>query len=1102
MTSKKISRWILKTLRTPFANRSVRPSNRRRQTIDGLPIIESLEPRCLLAATRPQLTISDVTMADGDSGELSAVVTVSLSAPSLLPVTTRFATRNRTALAGFDYRASSGTLTILPGQTSATLLVPVVGDVLDESNETFEVVLTLPTNATISKGIGTITVLDDDLPPSISISDTSTGEGVAASLVVSLSTVSASPVTVVGTTSDSTASSLTDYIAVTRTVTIPAGAKSAVLTLPTRQDTLDEPDETFRVSLSAPSNATLSQSSALVTIRDNDLPAISIADVSMTEGSDATSSAAVTSVAMTVTLSSASPLPVTVNVATRDRTAVGVRDFQRSTGVLTIPAGSTSAVLNFSVVADILFEPNETWAVLLSSPSNATLSKGLGTVTIVDDDPLPVVSVESQTVTETNSGSSAVTVQVNLNQPALFPVTVSYQTRGITAAPGIDFVNAAGTLMIPVGASSGTITLATLGDILDEADETFSIELSLPTNATLSSVPNVITIVDDDLPPLVSIANITVAEGTAAEGSLGATTSTIAVSLSSVSGLPVSVNFHSDEVTALAGSDFVFANETLTIPAGQTSGSISFGVAGDSVNEPNEAFKISLVRPVNARFNQSSAIVTIIDDDGTQLPLFNTARDFTYIGAFRVPAGPVGSDTFEFGGNALAFNPANHSLFMASNVDHGLNIAEVQIPTTLSATGLVSSMSVATVLQPFADLSSFLTTNAGGAAQPPNLNYENLNIGGLLVAGNGLTGAMFMGYNGAEPQASTHSHFRTSGLDLASFSALNFTGLIDIRKSGDTAGGRVRGGYMTEVPAEWRAWIGADYVTGAAGQNRIQYSSAGPALFGFDATNPAGSSGKPLVNYPYGHALQWVDGRTTVPQLLFNGTTQVNGVAFVPGTRSVIFIGSNGLSSIGYGVGSVFNDRVRPYQGFHSQNGNYQYQIWAYDIDDFMSVRNGTLASWEIKPTSVENFSLPTPESSKYLGGTAFDASTGRLYISQKTAGPGGTPIIHVYQLGAVPTSGVLSYRVTRVSAALGAAPAPQTTGSSMSEESATRQNATQGKPQTSQQAFPKQPKFRKSPAAISEYRNSTRDTPTDSQTLQSLDNLFDALGAGQLALL
>ena len=205
---------------------------------------------------------------------------------------------------------------------------------------------------------------------------------------------------------------------------------------------------------------------------------------------------------------------------------------------------------------------------------------------------------------------------------------------------------------------------------------------------------------------------------------------------------------------------------------------------------------------------------------------------------------------------------------------------------------------------------------------------------------------------------------------------------------------------MAAVPEQWRAWIGANFVTGAAAQNRIQYSSSGPALFGFDAANPQASSGAPLVNYPFGHALQWNQGPSTGPEPFFNGTTKIEGVAFVPGTRSVIFLGSNGLSTIGYGVGSRFNDRARPEQGFHSQNGNYQYQIWAYDIDDFMSVRNGTLAAWDVRPTSVVNFSLPTPEPSKYLGGTAFDAATGRLYVSQKLAGPGATPIIHVYQLG------------------------------------------------------------------------------------------------------
>ena len=1093
-----LAKKILKTLQTLFEASPTRTRSRLAHSLDAPPGIESLESRWLLSATLPKLSIADVSVIEGDTGERAGVVTVSLSAPSLLPVTGRYATRNRTAVAGSDYLANSGTLTISPGQTTSTFSVIVVGDTLDENDESFEIVLTLPTNATISKAIGTVTIPDDDLPPTITVSDSLTQEGNAASLVVSLSSVSSLPVTVVCTTSDVTASNLTDYFAVSRTVTIPAGSKSATLTLPTRQDIVDEPDEKFLVTLSAPSNATLAASSAVVTIQDNDPPAVSIDDVSVVEGNDATSV-----VRMSVTLSSASPLPVTVNYATRDWTALGAKDYRRATGVLTIPAGATSAELQLSVLADLLNEPAETFTVFLSSPVNATISKAIGTVTIVDDDPLPIVSVESKTVTEGNSGTQVMTIQMSLNQASSFPVSAHYQTKGISAGAGTDFVSATGVLTIPPGAISGTITVQVTGDILDEDDETFSIELSSPTNATLSSVLGIITIIDNDLPPLVTISNMSVPEGNA-----GTTTSKILVSLSGASGLPISLSFSSQEITGSATTDFLFTEGTLTIPAGQTFGSISFGIYGDRIDEPNEAFKVSLFTPVNARFSKSTAIVTITDDDGTQLPLFNQTRDFTYIGAFRVPTGTVGSDTFEYGGNALAFNPANQSLFMASNFDHGLNIAEVQIPTTLSSTGVVSSMGVANVLQPFVDLSSLLTTNADGAPTTPNLSYENLRLGGLLVAGNGLTGGMFMGYNHPEPQDSTNSHFRTTGLNLASLSALSFTGLIDIRSDVDSASGRVRGGYMTEVPDQWKEWIGANYVTGAAGQNRIQFSSSGPALFSFNAINAAGSSDKPLVYYPFGHALQWVDAANSAPQLLFNGTTKIEGVAFVPGTRSVIFIGSNGLSSIGYGVGSRFNDQVRPYQGYHSQNGNYQYQIWAYDIDDFMSVRNGTKASWEIKPPSVVNFNLPTPEFSKYLGGTAFDASTGRLYISQKTAGPSATPIIHVYQLGAKPASGFLASRVAAapvavapVAAAVGTSVTPQPSPSPLTTDSIALTNPTTHNSLTSKHSIRKQTKLKKPATAISESRSTNRTTAALSMETEQLDHFFNAISSGDLGM-
>lgn len=606
------------------------------------------------------------------------------------------------------------------------------------------------------------------------------------------------------------------------------------------------------------------------------------------------------------------------------------------------------------------------------------------------DATLPALSVSDVSVVEGNTGQRTASVSVSLNQASSLPVTVQYTTRDKSARAGLDYQTRFGVLTIPAGRTSSPLSVVILADTLDEPDETIEVVLSVPGNATIARNIGIVTIRDDDPMPTFSVSDVVVTEGS---------TATVTVSLSSASSLPVTVRYQTIAVTAVAGSDFIGAAGVLTIPVGSLAASVTVRTSSDLVDEPNEAFRLVLSSPANATFGKAFGIVTIMDDDGTQLPLFQLS-DMAYLGAFQLPPGAVGSSTFEFGGNSLAFNPGRNSLFMASDLDAGLNIAEVRIPTQLGVNGEIAGMPVAPVVQPFVNLGGLLRVDAGGRSTPPALGYENLRIGGLLVAAGGLTGAMFMGYNGAEPEDSTHSHFRTVGLNLSALSASTFTGLVDIRRNAGSESGRVRGGYMATVPEQWRAWIGANFVTGAAAQNRIQYSSSGPALFGFNAANPRVSSGAPLVNYPFGHALQWSEGPSTGPEPIFNGTTKIDGVTFVPGTRSVIFLGSNGMSTIGYGVGSRFNDRARPEQGFHSQDGNYQYQIWAYDIDDFMSVRNGTLAAWDVRPTSVVNFDLPTPDVAKYLGGTAFDAATGRLYISQKLAGPGATPIIHVYQLG------------------------------------------------------------------------------------------------------
>src|SRR5262249_24494256 len=123
----------------------------------------------------PLMTVADASVVEGNAGQRHVTFTVSLSAPSSVPVTVNYATANGTAAAGSDYQATSGSLTFPPGETDKTVTVSVVGDRLGEAEETFQVNLSGATNATISDSAAVGTIVDDE--PRISIGDVMKAEG-------------------------------------------------------------------------------------------------------------------------------------------------------------------------------------------------------------------------------------------------------------------------------------------------------------------------------------------------------------------------------------------------------------------------------------------------------------------------------------------------------------------------------------------------------------------------------------------------------------------------------------------------------------------------------------------------------------------------------------------------------------------------------------------------------------------------------------------------------------------------------------------------------------------------------------------------------------
>src|SRR5262249_4796098 len=125
--------------------------------------------------------------------------------------------------------------------------------------------------------------------------------------------------------------------------------------------------------------------------------------------------------------------------------------------------------------------------------------------------PPPSITINDATVAEGNTGTTAATFTVTLSAASSQPVTVAYATTGGNATAGSDYQSTSGTLTIPAGQTSGMITVPVIGDRLPEPSETFAVNLSSPTNATIADGQGVGTILDDE--PRISISDVSKLEG-------------------------------------------------------------------------------------------------------------------------------------------------------------------------------------------------------------------------------------------------------------------------------------------------------------------------------------------------------------------------------------------------------------------------------------------------------------------------------------------------------------------------------------------------------------------------------------------------------------
>jgi len=230
-----------------------------------------------------QISINDLSQAEGNTGQTPFRFTVSLDRAQSAPVTVDFSTLAGagTATAPSDFTATNGTVSFAPGETSKTITVQVNGDTTVEPDEVFFVNLANATgNATIADIQGAGTILNDDQPATvtpglISIGDLRMAEGNAGQtafrFTVSLNQAQPAPVTVDFSTANGTATAPSDYTAANGTVSFAPGETIKTITVQVNGDTTKEANETFTVNLAnATGNATIADGQALGTILNDD----------------------------------------------------------------------------------------------------------------------------------------------------------------------------------------------------------------------------------------------------------------------------------------------------------------------------------------------------------------------------------------------------------------------------------------------------------------------------------------------------------------------------------------------------------------------------------------------------------------------------------------------------------------------------------------------------------------------------------------------------------------------------------------------------------------------------------------------------------------
>ncbi|MBK8639210.1 MAG: hypothetical protein IPN92_13380 [Chromatiaceae bacterium] len=256
------------------------------------------------------------------------------------------------------------------------------------------------------------------------------------------------------------------------------------------------------------------------------------------------------------------------------------------------------------------------------SPCAASFTMPATDLTCTATFSLPTLKINDVSKAEGNSGTTAYTFTVTLSPASTGTVTLKYATANGTATAGSDYTAIPATLLtFNPGQTSQQVTVKVTGDTIPEANETFFVNLSAPSGATLFDGQGKGTLLNDE-GPVLKINNVSKAEGNS-----GTTAYTFTITLSPASTGTVTLKYATANGTATAGSDYAAIPATLlTFSPGQTSKQVTVNITGDTTLEANETFYVNLSAAKGATLFDGQGLGTLLNDEGPVLKINDVSQ--------------------------------------------------------------------------------------------------------------------------------------------------------------------------------------------------------------------------------------------------------------------------------------------------------------------------------------------------------------------------------------------------------------------------------------------------------------------------------------------